>query len=109
LKDRASSDVLLRAAGELLHSPGDMTVNDVCGWLTEQGPAAVAIMPRLLTVLDDPSPRSRFAKIEALLALDPSQTLVALRALEPLLTHELDAVRAQAAKVRRLLLDSDKA
>ena len=64
---------------------------------------AAAIVPRLVTLLDDPSPNSRFAKIEALLAVDPSQTPAVLRALEPMLTHELDAVRAQAAKLREKL------
>jgi HEAT repeat protein len=108
LKDRASFDVLLTAAGELLRSPGDLTVNDVCAWLKKQGPAAAAVVPRLLTVLDDPSPKSRFAKIDALLAVGPSQTPAALRALEPLLSHELDAVRAEAAKVRGRILDLEK-
>lgn len=107
LKGRDSLDILLPAAGELLRSPGDMTVNDVCGWLTKHGPAAAAIVPRILAVLDDPSPRSRFAKIEALLALDPSQTPAALGALEPLLRHELNAVRAEAAKVRGKIPGSD--
>jgi HEAT repeat protein len=109
LKDRAPLDVLLPAAAGLLRSPGNLTVNEICGWLTKLGPAAAAVVPQLLAVLDDPSPKSRFVKIEALLALDPSQTPAALRALEPLLTHELDAVRSHAAAVRRTILDPDQA
>jgi HEAT repeat protein len=105
LKERAPLDVLLPAAGELLRSPGELTVNDVCGWLAQQGPAAAAIVPRLLEVLDDPSPRSRFAGIEALLAVAPSQTSAALEALGPLLSHELDAVRAEATRVRGRILE----
>jgi hypothetical protein len=108
LKERAPVDVLLAAAEELLRGSRDTPVNDVCTWLKTQGPAARALVPSLLAVLDDPSPGTRFAKIEALLALDPSQASAALRALEPLLSHELDAVRAEAAKVRDRILGSAK-
>ena len=101
----ASADVLLPIAEHLLCSQTGLFVTNICDWLKEQGPAAAAIVPRLLTLLDDPSPKARFAKIEALLAVDPSQTASALRALEPMLTHELDAVRAHAAKMREKILD----
>jgi HEAT repeat protein len=103
-KARASTDELLPIAEHLLCSQTGLFASDICDWLKAQGPAAVAIVPRLLTLLDDPSPKSRFAKIEALLAVDSSQTPAALRALEPLLTHELDAVRDHAAKVREKIL-----
>jgi HEAT repeat protein len=99
-KARASMDVLLPIADELLGSQAGLFATDICDWLQEQGPAASAISPHLVTLLDDPSPKTRFAKIEALLAVNPSQTAAALRALEPMLTHELDAVRAYAAKMR---------
>jgi hypothetical protein len=99
-KARAATEELLPIAGQLLGSQTGLFVTDICDWLKEQGPAAAAIVPHLLTLLDDPSPRARFAKIEALLAVDPTQTSAALRALEPLRTHELDAVRQQAAKMR---------
>lgn len=104
---RAPLEVLLPVAEQLLRSPGDIVVNDVCGWMKGQGQVAVAILPRLLQVMDDPSPKSRFAKIEALLSLDPLQAPAALKALEPLLTHELDAVRDEASKVRQRILDTE--
>ena len=103
-KARASVDVLLLIAEQLLCSQTGLFLNDICIWLKQQGPAAMAIVPRLLTLLDDPSPKSRFAKIDALLAVDPSEIPAALRALEPMLTHELDAVRAHAAKMREKIL-----
>jgi HEAT repeat protein len=105
---RAPLEVLLPAAEQLLRSPGNLTVNDVCGWLKTQGPAVAAAVPRLLQVIDDPSPKSRFAKIEALLSIAPSQTAAALKALEPLLSHELDAVREAATEMRRRILDTEK-
>src|SRR5262249_48543342 len=104
---RAPLEVLLPVAEQLPRRPGDMFVNDVCGWMKGQGQAAVAILPRLLQVMDDPSPKSRFAKIEALLSLDALQAPAALKALEPLLTHELDAVRDEASKVRQRILDTE--
>jgi HEAT repeat protein len=105
---RASTDVLLPVAVELLGRQTGLIAEAVCNWLKDQGPAAAAVVPRLLTLLDDPSPKSRFAKVEALLAVDPSQTPAAAQALEPLLTHELDAVRAQAAKMRKKLVGGRK-
>jgi HEAT repeat protein len=99
-KARASTAVLLPIAEHLIGSETGLFLTDICDWLKEQGPAAAAISPYLVKLLDDPSPKSRFAKIEALLALDPSQSAAALQALDPMLTHELDAVRVHAAKMR---------
>ncbi|MFO0877933.1 MAG: HEAT repeat domain-containing protein [Gemmataceae bacterium] len=97
---RASLDVLLPIAGRLLASESGLFITDICDWLKKQGQAAGAIAPHLASTLDDPSPKSRFARIEALLAVDPSQTATALRALEPMFVHELDSVREHAAKMR---------
>ncbi len=93
---RAPIEVLLRAADIVLRGDDDFTTGVVCGWLEEQGSLASAIVPTLQAVLDDPSPKYRFAKLKALLAIDPTQTTIALRVLEPLLQHELDAVRKEA-------------
>lgn len=100
MRARAPREVLLAVAGELLGSQTGLFATDVCDWLKEQGLAASGLSSRLVAPLDDSSPKTRFDKIEALLAVDPSQTAAALRVLEPLLTHELDAVREHAAKVR---------
>jgi hypothetical protein len=102
----APLDVLLKVAAELLTSRAYLTAEVVCTWLTKQGSAAKPIVSRLLETIDEPSPKLRFAKIEALLAVDPSKAPAALRALEPLFEHELDGVRAEAAKVKQKILDS---
>jgi hypothetical protein len=56
-----------------------------------------------------PAKNGETPHIKALPAVDPSQKPAALPALEPLLTHELDAGRAHAAKVRQMILGPDKA
>lgn len=100
IQPRAPLGTLLSVAMELLAKQNGLFVSTICDWLKEQGEHAKSVVPALIAQLESPSAKDRVAKIEALLAIDPTQHAVALKALEPLVNHELDCVRDYVAQLR---------
>ena len=100
LKDLASLDELLPIVDEWLKTAADWQLESLCKWAVDQRDKAAALVQTLLNRLADARPATRFAIIDALVAVDPSRASEAIRAIEPLLDHEIESVRQKATELR---------